>query len=265
MNTPFKSVRVFPNYVTGHYIEWDMNPFFKEAGPYNFSLQASEVEDFSVLIFSRPLGEVYSVVDDSDIKQTLVQNYIYRITLTTGNGNTYYSYSVTMGNINGGLMKYRQGAEVMRLEQVAQRYSGQLAYFFKRKTFGPVDITAVDEVSGAVIDDNTTSFGTSIVGGYYPGQPISIRGMDEQSTRSLSDTGNGVDETVIVNVRMIGYPRVTQEDVIAVARNNVRFNVQQVHTTSIPGTGMCVIQSVTMRGIPVNDTVYNIELPSQIK
>jgi hypothetical protein len=265
MNTPFKSVRVFPNYVTGHYVEWDMNPFFKETGPYNFSLQVSEVEDFSILIFSKPLGEVYSTVDDTSTKQTLTQNYIYRIALTTGRGNTYYSYSVTMGNINGGIMKYRQGAEVMRLEQVAQRYAGHLGYFFKRKTFGPIDTTAVDEVSGAVIDDNTTSFGTSIVGGYYPPQAISMRGMDEDSSRMLSEDGNGVNETYIANIRMIGYPRVTQEDIIAVARNNFRYNVMKVHTTSIPGTGMVVIQSVTMRGIPVNDTVYQIPIPSQIK
>ena len=65
----FDYVKLSVNYATGHLVQWSLNPAFKDQVPYTFFLQASEVEDFSDLIFEKNCGDTFYGVDDTGIKQ----------------------------------------------------------------------------------------------------------------------------------------------------------------------------------------------------
>jgi hypothetical protein len=258
---PFTSVSVHPNYQAGHFVQWQIDPFFKKPGPYCFTLQASETETFSEVTWSKAVGDSFFAIDDSNLKQTLNQNWYYRILLVDGNKNQYLSNVVGLGQILGGTHKFRQGAEVMRIEQVTQRFTGQAGWLLKLRTFGAVDASATDPVSGAVVSDNRTSYGTHLVGGYYAPIAISWRDLTVQESRLLNGDGNGTDEDEVIEGRMIGYPKLTGKDIVVQTRTDKRFTVDKVESTYIPGIGFCVVQIFSGIAIPVTDTVYSIQVP----
>jgi hypothetical protein len=261
MLNPFVSITVAPDYKNGHFIQWEMDPFFHEPGPYCFTLQASEVESFTSTVFSKDVGDTAFAIDDSGSLDQLNDNFYYRVVLTDGNEVQYTSRVVGMGQISGGIHKYRQGAEVMRIEQVVGKFAAQAGWLLKRRNFGEVDTSAVSEISGAVISDNTTSFGTKFVGGYYDAIPISWRTMQTEEDRRLNPGGNGTDDTKTIAGRMIGYPKLSPQDVIVQKRTGRFFTVDTVKCTYIPGIGLCIVQLFEGLAIPPTDTIYSIDLP----
>jgi putative RecB family exonuclease len=43
----FRKIDVVPDWVNGHYIQWQIDPFFRGTRPYNFALEISTTHDFS--------------------------------------------------------------------------------------------------------------------------------------------------------------------------------------------------------------------------
>ena len=263
----FRRVNIIPDWVNGHFIQWELDPFFKGKRPYNFMLEISEAADFSEIAASKPnLGEVFFAVDDFKIKQSWAPNYAYRITLTTDDGRSYRSFPILFGATRHEHRKYAMAAEIIRKEVLLCRYTGTEAWLLRRKSYNThrkeTTYNNVDPVSGVPIaDTKNEDYGVGVDDGYFQPVPCVFYTESSQQDKQLDSHGMGVKETYTSIVRLPGYPILEVRDVICEAKDGYRYSVQSRGSKQFPGTNIPLTQKASINLIPSTDTVYSIPIP----
>lgn len=266
----FKYVDVLPNWVDGHFIQWQLDPFFKGLRPYNFSLEISETVDFSELIAVKDnLGDVFYAVDDTNSKQSWGANYAYRVVLQTGDGKKYRSQVILFGSTRHDFRKYVTAAEILRKEILLSRYAGGEAWLLKRKSYGTKSVSTlhnIDPVSGVPLTDTKQEdYGVGIDGGYFDPVPCTFYIESSSQDKQLDPNGIGVKEAYSSIVRMPGYPIVEVRDVICDAKDGYRYSILSRNAKQFPGTNITLIQKASLNLIPPSDTIYAIPIPIKTK
>lgn len=267
-NQVFNKIFMIPDFVRGHFIQWELDTFFNGVKPYNFILQVSQTLDFSEIAYEIEVGDTFFAIDNSNYKQSWSMNYNYRVILVAGDGMKYHSQPILFGHTDTPYRKYAMASEIIRKELLLCRYAGRQAWLLKRKTYGSVSPqTAVnlDPVSGiSIADDRDVDYGVGLDGGYF--NPVACVYTTDRSTsdKQLDPNGLGVKETMDMLVRMPGYPSIDTRDVICTNLDGWRYNVMAKDTVFFPGTGIPISQKVSLRLIPQTDTVYNIEIPANL-
>lgn len=257
MSNPIQDIKVFLNFSTGHTVQWQLDPVFKDAEPYEYTLEASETPTFDELIFSKPVGNTFYAVDDLNLKQSWHNQYIYRIKLTTAD-NTYYSRSINYNNNSIERSKYLVAAEMIRKEFVEARYTGREGFLLKRKGYGKITTQSVDKVTGVPLTDNPVDYGTGLAGGYHKPLKVIYKRLGSQEDESLNVQGFGANSTLVIKVRMVGFPYIDRNDIL-VTLEDERYTVKEVDRKMFPGTNMVIIQTADMTRIPSTDSIYKIE------
>lgn len=262
----FSKVEVVPDWNNGHFVQWQLDPFFRGARPYNFSLEISETPDFSeIAAAKRNLGEVFFAIDDTKIKQSWAPNYSYRITLETADNRKYNSQSILFGSTRHEQRKYAMAAEIIRKEILLCRYTGTEGWLLRRKTYGTVSAATaanVDPVSGVPIaDTKKEDYGVGVDGGYFDPVPCVFYIEASTQDKQLSPQGLGVKENYTSMIRMPGYPILEVRDVICEAKDGYRYSVQSRGAKQFPGTNITLTQKATLNLIPPSDTIYSIPIP----
>jgi hypothetical protein len=262
----FKKVDIVPDWVRGHFIQWQLDPFFKGVRPYNFSLEVSETQDFSEIAFSKPnLGEVFFAIDDSQGKQSWALNYSYRITLKTGDNKNYSSFPVLFGSTHHEQRKYAMAAEIIRKEILLCRFTGAEAWLLRRKSYGSVSAKTrknLDPVSGVPITDTKEEdYGVGIDDGYFAPVPCVFYVESSEQDKQLDQAGLGVKENYHSIVRLPGYPIIESRDIICEAKDGFRYSVQARSAKQFPGSNITLTQKATLNLIPPSDSVYAIPIP----
>jgi hypothetical protein len=262
----FKTINIIPDWVNGHFVQWQLDPFFVGERPYNFSLEATETTDFSVSIpIKLNLGEVFHAIDDSFIKQSWAPNYSYRVTLTTADGHTYNSFPVLFGSTRHEQRKFAMAAEIIRKEILLSRYVGTQAWILRRKSYGTQSkktLANIDPISGVPLTDTKNEdYGVGLDQGYYA--PVPCVFYIEQSTqdKQLDKQGMGVKENYTSMIRMPGYPILEVRDIICEATDGYRYSIQSRSSKQFPGTNITLTQKATINLIPPSDTTYAIPIP----
>lgn len=263
----FAKTFFIPDWVNGHYIQWELDSFFKAARPYNFALEISENLDFKTILAAKEnLGEVFYVIDDFKLKQSWSPNYVYRIKLTTADNRKFYSNPLFFGNATEQSNKYAMAAEVIRKEILMARYAGSMGWLLKRKSY-PVQkdlsyLKNVDPVSGVPIADNKfEDYGTGLDEGYF--DPIACAYYVEGGSqdKQLDPQGLGVKESLVANVRLPGYPIIDVRDIICGPDGTQRYSIQALNGKFFPGTNIMILQKASLNLIPNTDSIYSISLP----
>jgi hypothetical protein len=262
----FKKVDIIPDWVRGHFIQWQLDPFFKGERPYNFSLEISEAADFSQISFVKEnLGEVFFAIDDTFSKQSWAPNYSYRIVLTTGDGKRFCSFPVLFGSTRHTQRKYAMAAEIIRKEILLNRFTGTEAWLLRRKTYGTRSVATIkniDPVSGVPIaDTKQQDYGVGIDEGYFPPVPCVFYTENSNQDKQLDKEGIGVKETYTAMIRMPGYPILEVRDVICDATDGYRYSVQARGVKQFPGTNIPITQKASLNLIQPSDSVYSIPIP----
>jgi hypothetical protein len=263
----FKTVTMIPDYINGHMVQWELDPFFRGERPYNFSLEISQTADFSELIaVKNNLGDVFYAIDDFNLKQSWGQSYYYRVILYTGDGQTHCSKAISFGAHKVELRKYAMAAEIIRKELLACRYAGQKGWLLKRKSYGkaPARIAKnLDPVSGVPLSDTKEEdYGVGLDGGYFNPAPCAFYFENSSQDRQLDREGIGVKETFDFLAKFPGFPMLEVRDVVCDADDGSRYSVMSKAYKSFPGTSITVIQKVTLRLIAPTDTIYSIPIPT---
>jgi hypothetical protein len=262
----FKAIFTFPDWGNGHFIQWKLDPFFKGARPFNFSLEIAETSDFTTLIGAKPnLGEVFFTIDDTKLRQSWSPNYYYRLKLLTGDNRRYSSDPFMLGIERVDSRRYAMAMEVIRKEILLCRFAGTEAWLLRRKSYGTVtgkNVCNVDPVSGVPIADNAyEDYGVGIDEGYFPPVPCSFFSENTQQDKQIDQSGLGVKETSVGMVRLPGYPLIEVRDIICDARDGTRYSVQARNIKNFPGTPIPVFQKANVNLIPSTDSIYSIALP----
>ena len=262
----FKHITIVPDYNTGHFIQWTLDPFFHAPRPYNFSLLISQTLDFSEIIVQKDnLGETFFVIDDTNLKQSLSANYLYKIVLTDARGHKYSSFPVLFGHTKADRRKYAMAAEVLRKEHILCRYAGAQAWLIKRKTYGQQSaqtIANIDPISGVPLTDiKHEDFGIGLDDGYFDPVPCAYMIENSSEDKQLDPAGMGVKETFDLVTRMPGYPAIDTRDILCTNVDGYRYSVMNRQGTYFPGTNIVILQKASLRLIPQTDTIYSIEIP----
>ena len=263
----FRRVNIIPDWVNGHFIQWELAPFFKGERPYNFMLEISKAADFSEIIaVKQNLGEVFFAVDDFGLHQSWSPNYSYRITLTAADGRSYRSSLILFGATRSDHRKYAMAAEIIRKEILLCRYTGTEGWLLRRKSYGSKSRTStlnnLDPVSGVPIaDTKNEDYGVGIDDGYYPPVPCVFYTESSQQDKQLDNHGMGVKETYTSIIRLPGYPILEVRDVICEVKDGYRYSVQARGSRQFPGTNIPLTQKASLNLIPSTDTVYSLPIP----
>jgi hypothetical protein len=262
----FKRIDIVPDWVRGHFIQWQLDPFFRGVRPFNFSLEISETPNFSELAAVKEnLGDVFFAVDDTRIKQSWALNYSYRVVLTTGDGRRYNSFPVLFGSTRNDQRKYAMAAEILRKEILLARYAGTQAWLLRRKSYSTqskVTKANIDPVSGVPIaDTKQEDYGVGLDGGYFDPVPYVYTIDAGTQDKQLDPNGIGVKENYALNIRSPGYPIIEVRDIICEAQDGYRYSVQARNAKQFPGTNLTLIQKATLNLIPSTDTIYSIPIP----
>lgn len=263
----FKQVEVIPDWNSGHFVQWQLDPFFRGARPYNFSLEISETADFSELIAVKEnLGDVFFAIDDTRAKQSWAPSYMYRVVLQTGDGKKYSSIPVLFGTSRHQQRRYAMASEIIRKEILLCRYAGTEAWLLRRKSYGVPALTEtvmnVDPVSGVPIADTAhQDYGVGVDEGYFDPVPCAFYIEQSIQDKQLDQLGMGVKETYTTIARLPGYPIVEVRDVICEAQDGFRYSVQARQSKQFPGTNITLTQKLNLNLIPPTDTIYSIPIP----
>lgn len=262
----FRKVEVSPDWVRGHFVQWQIDSFFRGTRPYNFALEISETANFSEIAAVKDnLGDVFFAIDDTKIKQSWAPNYSYRIRLTTADGKKYYSQPILFGSTRHEARKYAMAAEITRKEILLARYVGTEGWLLRRKSYGTKSMTTmknVDPVSGVPIaDTKNADYGVGIDGGYFAPVPCVFYVENSTQDKQLDAHGLGVKESYVSQVRMPGYPIIEVRDIVCEARDGYRYSVQARGAKQFPGTNITLTQRATFNLIPNTDSAYSIAIP----
>jgi len=241
-------------------VQYKVNPLFEGKAPYKFELIACEDETLTEVLYTIP-SDTFFVVDDTRTRQNTDHAFAYQLKLIDSRGLEYYSTffgwrpddSVTNHH-------YLLAAEISRRERLRCNYTGIFAYVMKRKGYTAAQTSGVDEVTGEAVVDNTQTYGVA-EGGYYAPilTKLSIEGRDTKE--EYDPAGRGTQYTEMLKVRCAGFPSVDQHDVI-ITPDGKRFTVVDPVSKYFPGTTLVLVQTPTLRLVPITDTIYSIEVPA---
>ena len=262
----FRRVDIVPDWVRGHFIQWQLDPFFRGARPYNFALEISLTVNFSEIAAVKDnLGDVFYAVDDTSLKQSWAPNYSYRVRLTIADGRQYYSQPILFGSTRHDARKYAMAAEITRKEILLSRFVGTECWLLRRKSYGTKNQATsrnIDLVSGVPIaDTRDEDYGVGIDGGYFAPVPCTFYIENSLQDKQLDVHGLGVKESYVTQARLPGYPIIEVRDIICEARDGYRYSIQSRGAKQFPGTNITLTQRATLNLIPNTDSVYGIPIP----
>lgn len=256
---PFTSLKFIPNFQTGHILQWTLDRGFRAPAPYSFTLEMAETVDFSVLLLANNVGDSFFAVDTANLKN-ISESFYYRVKLVAAE-KTYYSSTLQVGNNQEDRTKYLLAAEITRKELLRMRLkTGHAGLFLKRKTYGPIGSSLVDEVTNEPVADAPPDFGTGIDGGYYPPVKILFSYEGQRQAKALDPSGKGIAVGGTVNYRMVGFPLVSNRDVVVDTGDGLRYSISNWQQTLFPGTNISLIQRGTMELITPTDPIYGVPI-----
>jgi hypothetical protein len=262
-SNPFKKVQVLQNYVTGHTVQWALDPLFTGTAPYTFTLEVYQDNTLQTPILTIDAGNNFFAVDDSKTRQNVLNSYMYRVKLVTDDDNTFYSdFRGWAPSRKVETRKYLLANEIARKEWLRYRMSGLYGYLLKRKYYAPAATAELDPVTGEPLTDTSAgSYGVGMTGGYY--DPVLLKyTLEERNTElGLAQDGKGTSYQEIIKIRMSAFPMVEPNDILVNEEGN-RYNVTKQNEIFFPGTMISLVQDITAQIIPPTDSVYDMTIPN---
>jgi hypothetical protein len=241
-------------------VQYKVDPLFDGRAPYKFTLSAYQDETLSSSIYTIN-STTFFISDDTKTRQNQLPSFLYTLTLTTADNKTYTSPFFGWGvNDSSTRNKYLSASEISRRERVRFNYAGLFAYILRRQAYSAAATGDVDPITGEALVDNTASFGTGVMGGYYPAMLTRLSVEGKETKTDYSPDGRGVQYVELLKVRSAGFPFIDQHDII-VLKNDKRYIVTEANSTYFPGTTMILIQQPMLRLVPNTDTIYSIGVP----
>lgn len=253
----FKDFSVFFDFVNGHVLSWNVDPTFSKpiAG---FTIQSSETPDFSELILNKDVSLDLRGIDDTNFKQGLIDDLRYRVIARLEDGTEIPSQGITFWQTKEDRRKFALAHEIQRKELVRMQKTGEDAWLLKRKSTGQIDWDNIDPVDGTPINYAKTDYGTKYKDGYY--NPLGFRWSMESNDERKELVAAGIRNDDVRIYRTVGFPVIQEKDIV-VSSINERMIVNGVTPTYFPGTGLLIVQTITVNVLQPTDQVYKIDVP----
>jgi hypothetical protein len=260
---PFRRVSV-DNLVAGETrIWWQIEPTFREIGPYVFQLQVGST-DLDEAIDWQNVGEPvvngFMTTDPIRRERGSVLTTCYRVTLTTPHATYVSAASQTNGEIND--KDWLMAREILRKEKLRHTKVSINGFLIKALRYGKQCPRCLDAMTLEPTDNNCpTCLGTGFERGFHPAVPLQCWDLtpqiiDETQDIRLKGTSR---ENAYVMARVIGYPALNNYDVWVNAQTNERWLLREIKVAAAV-RGVPLIYEVRMGLIPFNNGIYQLSV-----
>jgi hypothetical protein len=232
IETSYIKVKVYPLFYKKVIVEWTIPATW---GNCVFNVYKSDIEDGSwALVNPTPISgtnflEDITTEDFSKFRKTY---YKVEVQLPLPDGRRIISPVTTWEKVRNNLVQLR-AQEITRREKILlDKFTGVDSLIFRRKYFGQrcpkcynIDIEKVTQ------DHCTTCYGTSFLGGYFPGLPTKL--CYEISPDNTQLTYSGKVETNQTSAWTVSYPAIGTLDIIVRIPDFRVFRVEGVNATEL--------------------------------
>ena len=242
---------------------WQLEPLFREPGPYVFQLQLGKTglrDALDWVNVGAPVTNGFTAWDAEwrEAGYDLLSHY--RVTLTTPT-NVYVSQAASCS----GELPERDwliSREIIRKEKLRHRYVSTPGYLIKAMRYGEPCPRCRDELTQEITDsDCPVCNGTGFKIGYHP--PLDMQCWD-LSPQTIAE---GVDVQVkgttrtepYVNARVIGFPALNKYDIWVNSASDERWLVDTIQIIAAVRNVPLVYQ-VKMGLLPFSNAIYAIEV-----
>lgn len=263
---PFDRVRVDYLVRGNSRISFEMSPHFFELEPHTFQLQVAE-SDLPTANWTNtgsPVVNTDFVLDPVRRAFGVEPNVFFRIQLTTGLNNVYYSLAAEVfGNLD--IWSWRIANEIIRKEnlRLSRLKVGVKGWLLKAKRSGTPCPRCLDIFLQEPTDSNCpVCWDTRWLGGYYDPQPLVFYDLN-QSQRYFSrdlEGGKGLNNPDSAEAMLVAEPFLSTKDVIVNDTSDIRYSVHSIATrTHIRGVPLLVIAN--LRKVPFSSVIYTFPIP----
>jgi len=228
---------------------WQLEPDFKQPGPYVFQLQFGKTglrnaNDW--VNIGPPVTNGFLAYDPAwhDSGYDLMSHY--RVTLTTPD-DTYVSQTAScFGELNE--HDWALSREIIRKEQVRNKLVATPGYLVKPMRFGEPCPRCRDQLTQEVTDsDCSVCQGTGFRVGYHPPLEMQCWDLSPQTVTEQVDAQlkGSTRDNPYVTARVIGFPALNKSDVWVNAASDERWLVESIQIIA------------ALRNVPL---VYNVQL-----
>tara|TARA_B100000131_G_C18064017_1_gene591745 strand:+ start:503 stop:1297 length:795 start_codon:yes stop_codon:yes gene_type:complete len=199
--------------------------------------------------------------DDTTVSGLFHPNrtWFYKLKLTqTSSGKTAILFDTTPAYIKSHSVDKYTLEIIRRKKQIQDNFSGRPIYIMRRRTYGTRCPVCWDEtLFRRKIDDDTTCYGTGVVGGYFT--PVAAKAVMNSAPKynQITMFGEWYPSNILLNIT--GVPPLKTADVI-IDDAAKRWMVKSVNT--IEKGGVIVEQACQLSLIDGSDVLYKIAVPT---
>lgn len=243
-------------------ISWQADDLFDDPFPHQYLLQVAngpvagaDWADVGLLALN-----AYYLVDDEQRNYGVVQDWYYRVVLTTPK-QIYYSPPISaVKGLN--FRDWRLARDIVRKERLrAGRYTALTGKFFKRRRSGPPCTRCLEPLSGTPTDSHcSVCYGTRFVGGFFAGEAATLELNPDAALEHLDTDASGQTKPVVVpDCRMLGDPTPDTQDLFVDSVSDRRFVFHEVKRSALI-RGFPLVCEVTVRLADASDIIYKLPI-----
>jgi hypothetical protein len=186
----------------------------------------------------------YEVRNTTDFSKFRSSEYIVEVILPKPDGRAIISSPCTWTNTRSTLMQIRVNEIVRRETILLSKFIGVDTLIFRRKYFGDRCINCFNTKIEKVVKDNCKEcYGTSFLGGYYPGLLTKVHFEISPNITGMSYQGKV--ETNNTSAWTVAYPNVDPLDLLIRIPDFKVFRIDSINCTEIQTVQVRQIMNIT--------------------
>lgn len=242
---------------------WQLEPQFRESGPYVFQLQYGHTPINDAVDWTNvgaPVTNGYFALDPGWREGGTELLTHYRVTLTTPE-EIYVSQPA---NCFGELTErdWLLAREIIRKEQLRHRLVSVPGYVLKQYRYGKPCARCRDELTSEITDNNCILCnGTGFEVGYHPALPLQCWDLSPETIQERVDTQlkGSTRENAYIKARVIGFPALNKKDIWVNGSTDERWTVEVIQIVAAI-RNVPLVCEVQMGLVPFNNSIYALEI-----
>jgi hypothetical protein len=226
-------MEIIPSYAIGFCFTWQVSQLTAPAQPWTFYVEESPTGvpgDKSWVEISPALVDTLVYQEQGRTKFDKDYNLFFRVRMEAGGAVTYSPVVDGYGTLSR--KDFLLAQEMMRQKHLAyEQLSGVCLCLWKKMHDGVPCTACIDPITGEVLDPECREcHGTRWIFGFFG--PYVTCGIVSayQSDKKFAQSGAGVDEELVYNIEMVGFPRLIRDDLLRECKSDVMFRVHRVST-----------------------------------
>jgi hypothetical protein len=242
---------------------WQLDPRFRDPGPYIFQLQVgwtglNDADDWQDV--GQPVANAFYAVDIKRAATGYVVTPHYRVALTTPLGNYLSTPAPCFGELDES--DWLRAREIIRKEILRHKKIAIQGYLLKALRHGAPCPRCIDKLTVEVSDtDCPVCYGTSFEGGYHPPLPLQCWDLTPQTIAEdrNTDLKGTTRDKAYVRARVIGFPDLHYLDVWVNATSDERWRIDEIQIAAAL-RGVPLVYNVSMGLLPISNISYGIPI-----